>query len=134
MHSKTVLIVDRDLGFVFWLGQHLDNIGYQALPAKGSVDATAILRELHVEIDLLIVNPDSDGASALTEALRRSQGHLKVITISSQEKESSVPFRGANASHYRPSFLDEASKAEWLETIERVLGVRDVLSGQAGIE
>ena len=30
----TVLIIDNDLGFIFWLGQILNDVGYAALPAK----------------------------------------------------------------------------------------------------
>jgi hypothetical protein len=37
--AKTVLIVDEDLGFVFWLGRLLTETGYQAWPARSGVEA-----------------------------------------------------------------------------------------------
>src|SRR5882724_4454329 len=62
--TRSVLIVDRDLGFVFWLGRALDDAGYQALPAKGIGDATELLGHMNLEIDLLIVSPSMPGARA----------------------------------------------------------------------
>ena len=74
MPSKTILITDRDLGFVFWLGQLLDDAGYQALPARSSVDAIALQNQFHLKIDLLILNPSLVGyASSLKRyAARKS--------------------------------------------------------------
>ncbi|HKE24889.1 MAG TPA: hypothetical protein VKB88_21150 [Bryobacteraceae bacterium] len=43
---KAVLIIDGDLGFVFWLGKLLADAGYQALPAKGFSEANALLDEM----------------------------------------------------------------------------------------
>ena len=40
---RTILIVDSDLGFVFWLGRALHDAGYEALPAKDVPEATAII-------------------------------------------------------------------------------------------
>ena len=40
---RSILIVDSDLGFVFWLGRALHDAGYEALPAKDVPEATAII-------------------------------------------------------------------------------------------
>src|SRR5260370_6183096 len=48
--TRTVLIVDRELGFVFWLSQALDEAGYRAFPAKSIPDANNLLLELNIEI------------------------------------------------------------------------------------
>ena len=119
---RTVLIVDRELGFVFWLGQALDRAGYEALPAKSCEDATALLNQLNVGIDLLIVGSSTAGARAFSVALRRSQRDLKVIVAVGDPEEPSTAFPGADASMLKFSYLDETSKVEWLETIEAVLG------------
>ena len=120
MPIKTVLIVDPELGFVFWLGQALDRAGYQALPAKSCEDAADLLKQLNVEIHLLIVGHSLPGAAAFTDALRRGQGHLKVIAVIGDGEEPSAPFPGANASQLMLSAVDETSEIEWLETIEDV--------------
>ena len=75
---KTVLIIENDLGWVFWLGQALDEIGYQALPAKDVADAISLLRELKSNIDVLIVNPTLKGVVPFIERLRRSHGLPRV--------------------------------------------------------
>jgi hypothetical protein len=112
--------VDRDLGFVFWLGQALDDAGYQALPAKSIGDATELLGQLNLEIDLLIVGLSVLGAREFADAVRRFQGHLKVIAVVDEWEEPSSPFRGADASERRPLNPDNASRLQWLRTIHGV--------------
>src|ERR1700681_144903 len=112
MPIKTVLIVDPELGFVFWLGQALDRAGYQALPARNCEDATELLKQLNVEIHLLIVGHSVMGAAAFAEALRHSQGHLKVIAVIGDGEEPVSPFPGADASQLMLSKVNEASKTE----------------------
>ena len=120
MPTRTVLIVDRELGFVFWLGQALDRAGYQALPAKSCEDATELLKQLNVEIHLLIVGHSLDGAGAFAGALRRSQKQLKVIAVIGDEEEPGSAFSEADASQFMLSGVDEGSETEWLETIEGI--------------
>jgi hypothetical protein len=78
---KTVLIVDRDLGFVFWLGSALGGAGYKVFPAKGVPEATALISELKLELDLLIVNSSLDGAGNLVDAVRYSRRELKSLSV-----------------------------------------------------
>jgi DNA-binding NtrC family response regulator len=118
---RTVLIVDRDLGFVFWLGQVLDRAGYRALPAKSCEDAAELLGRLNLEIHLLIVDGSLAGAGELADGLRSRQGHLKVIALIGEGEERISAFPGADASHRIGSSSDATSEREWLETIEGVL-------------
>src|ERR1700687_4957703 len=120
MRNRTVLIVDPELGFVFWLGQALDRAGYQALPAKSCEDAAELLKQLNVEIHLLIVGHSLAGAVAFADALRDSQGHLKVISVIGDGDEPGSAFPGADASQLMLSGVDEGSKTEWRETIEGI--------------
>lgn len=114
--------MDRELGFVFWLGHVLDDAGYQALPAKSIKDATALLGQLNLEIDLLIVSPSLDGARGFADALRRFQGHLKVIAVVDEGEDPGSVSWGADAAERRPLNPDNASRAQWLRTVQRVLG------------
>jgi len=117
---KTVLIIDPDLGFVFWLGRVLGDAGLQALPAKGFSEATALLSQLHMEIDLLVVNPFLAGAAGFVDTLRCSQPNLKVLGV--LEKEQQVgPIQNADTIVRKPLQVDRFAGALWVRTIEQIL-------------
>jgi DNA-binding NtrC family response regulator len=82
---KTILIVDRDLGFVFWLGQILDAAGYVAVPAKGVADAAEIVATLRLPVDVLIAPAVERGVGEFMEKLRFSSPDLQVIALASEE-------------------------------------------------
>ena len=117
---KTILLVDNDLGFLYWLGCTLCAAGYMALPAKNSQNAGELLSRLNIGIQLLVVNCSMRGTRAFAKALRRSQGHLKVIALIGGGEQPRPAFPGADASQPKRSCLGEFSELEWLETIEGV--------------
>jgi hypothetical protein len=119
---KTVLIIDPELGFVFWLGQMLLAAGYEALPAKGVPEAIALLGELGVAVDLLIVNPALPGAPKLAEELRRSRGDLKVLVLASDNGGQTRAIPSPDAILRKPLQTDEAAGALWLHSVEQILG------------
>jgi hypothetical protein len=119
---KTVLIIDPDLGFVFWLGQMLLAAGYDALPAKGVPEATALLAELGVAVDLLIVNPALAGAPHFVEELRRSKGDLKVLVLASDKGGQAHAIRRPDAILRKPVETDEVTGTVWLRSVEHLLG------------
>lgn len=77
----TILILDKDLGFSFWLGLALNTPNCRAFPAKSVRDATALIAHYRLKIDFLIVNPAVPGSAEFTRALRRDQKHLRVATL-----------------------------------------------------
>lgn len=85
----TILILDDDLGFSFWLGQTLTAPHCETLPAKSVAEATALIGQFKLKIDFLIMNPAVPGALAFTRALRRKQKHLRVATLDPPQPESS---------------------------------------------
>ena len=110
---KTVLIADNDLGFVFWLGRALGASGYQSLPAKNMTHAAQWARQNVVS--LLIVSPEMPGAADFVRMLRRSQGHLTVISL---RGDGIAPqLEGVLASASRPERLDDASLRYWLDLV-----------------
>jgi DNA-binding response OmpR family regulator len=125
MHTATVLIVDRDLGFVFWLGHLLTQAGYQALPANSCDSGSDLITQLNLGIDMLIVGYSLPGASGLVEALRHSQNKLRVIAVLDAPDRPVPAFSGADAVHHRPSMASDASAAEWVETIKAVFARDD---------
>lgn len=115
----TVLIVDRDLGFIFWLGRMLDDVGYRAIPAKDVRNAISLLDELSLDIDVLIVNAWLPGIVSWVDFLRQSRRDLKVIAV---VEDSEAPhLAGVDASKPRPSRLDEETRSEWLHLIRNLL-------------
>jgi hypothetical protein len=117
---KTVLVVDNDLGFLYWLGCTLCAAGYMALPAKNSQNAKELLGRLNVGVQLLIVNSSMPGARAFADMLRRSQGRLRIVALIGGGEQPTRAFPGADASQHKRSCLGEFSEIEWLETVERV--------------
>jgi hypothetical protein len=114
---KTILIVDRDLGFVFWLGQILDAAGYVAVPAKGIADAAEIVTTLRLPVDGVIATPAEHGLGEFVEKLRFSSPDLQVIALASAEDPAwAVPPPGAVWKR-RPRRRDEATRSEWLDLI-----------------
>ena len=118
---RTVLILDSDLAFAFWLGQLLDQAQYDAFPAKSCEDATELLNELNVGIDVLVLNFGLRGARDFATALRRSQSHLKILAAVGDGEELSAIFPEADVSKKKPSSAVDCSKSEWLRTIEGLL-------------
>src|SRR5215472_14245187 len=78
---KTVLVVDSDVGFVFWLGQGLDQNRYAVLPAANVPNARTLLDELRITADLVVVNPALPDAANFVEALRGRNPCLKVVLV-----------------------------------------------------
>ena len=77
----TILILDNDLGFSFWLGLALNAPHCRALPAKSVVEAAALIAQYQFRIDFLIMSPAVPGAAEFTRALKRDQKHLRVATL-----------------------------------------------------
>jgi DNA-binding NtrC family response regulator len=114
---KTILIIDTDVGFVFWLGRTLDDGGYQTIPAKDVPSAIAMIDQFKLEVDLLIVNANLQGSTAFIEQLRRS--NVKVIALIADE-DSPLPMQ-VDASRKRPSNIDEKTRLDWIDFIESVV-------------
>ena len=85
---KNILVVDNDLGFVFWLCQVLDAAGYEAVPATGIPEAVAALKELDVWVDVLMARRSLPGADGFAAELRSSQqGQVITIALLDQKDE-----------------------------------------------
>lgn len=119
--GKTVLIVDRDLGYVFWLGAALDAAGYTALPAKGAPEAALLIIQLDLQIDVLIIDLTLPGAKELTTGLYRTRPSLKVVASVSEPIEPSSA-KSVDGALPKPSILDDSAKFQWIRSIRGVLG------------
>ncbi|HLK48916.1 MAG TPA: hypothetical protein VKT49_12315 [Bryobacteraceae bacterium] len=77
----TILILDNDLGFVFWLGQTLTTPQCTALPALSVPEANTLISQLKLTIDFLIMNPAVPGAAEFTRSLRKQHRQMRVATL-----------------------------------------------------
>jgi CheY-like chemotaxis protein len=120
---KAILIVDDDLGFVFWLGILLADGGYAALPAKGTREAVQLLESLDLSVAVLVINPALPGAEGFITSLRASQTHLPIIRVvepACLATQSAIV--GLVLS--KPSGADEKAKLSWLRSIQFLLAAK----------
>ena len=119
------LIVDDDLGFVWWLGERFHEVGYCPAPALNPRQAGSLLKELNLKITVVVVNPGLPGAQRLMKTLSRTQSpRVKIIII----RDPSVPTTAAVRAHAiveRPLSLEPTSRHEWLRKLRRILGHGD---------
>lgn len=115
-----MLLIDDDLGFVFWLGRALDAAAFSALPARTVADAALLVLQFDLAVDVLVINLALGGGADFIAALHRSQKDVKVVGIL-DEAGQPVHVPGVNAALPRPTSLDEASKNEWIQCIKRIL-------------
>jgi DNA-binding response OmpR family regulator len=118
---STILIIDSDLGSVFWLGHLLDSSGCESLPAKSLSDAKALLDDLKITVDLLILRCSIPGAAAFADDLRWSQGHLKTIGLLADDERISEGEPRMDAWLQKPLQTDDASKSDYLDLINWAL-------------
>jgi len=127
---KNVLIIDSDLGFVFWLGQTLDAAGYETLPAKGVPEAISLLSKFRIVIDVLIAQAKQDGVDAFAVELRRAQGgNLKTIGLSDDVDEPGASLSSWDAWQVKPHLPDQTAKETFLALIQNVLELGTALRG-----
>jgi hypothetical protein len=110
--APVVLIVDEDLGFVWWLGQIFSQAGCQVVPALNSEQTVSITRDLNLKVDVIVVNPELVGISELIQGLSSAR-RPKIVAIRNQD----TGVRGTVHSHAtveRPSGWGPVSQQEWL--------------------
>jgi DNA-binding response OmpR family regulator len=78
----TVLIVEKDLGFLLWSSHALTNVGYAVLPAENVAAARGLLNNYRLESGLVIIDPSLSGVADLIETLRRERGRWEVVALS----------------------------------------------------
>ena len=115
----TVLIADRDLGFVFWLGGELNKLGYLALPALNESQATAMAKQFPP--DVVVFNPSFPKVGDFLESFREPQKSLRVLALPSDPEERLEKLRNLQAA------LDQAV------TVDVFLGEREPASARSVI-
>jgi hypothetical protein len=115
-----VLIVDEDLGFVWWLGQMFSEAGCQVVPALSPEQTDSFARNL--KVDVIVVNPELAGVSELIRGMS-SPRPPKIVAIRNHDSVVRGAVR-ADATLERPSGWGTVSQNEWLGCVRRL--VKDV--------
>ena len=118
--AHTVLIVDDDVGFIWWLGETFTEAGYRAIPALNPSQAVTFLAALHEEINLLVVNGSLAGVGRFVKALTASRHDLQVILIQDDRTAKAPSFR-YKATLTRPSGWEPVSREDWLRKLRALL-------------
>ena len=124
LSAPTALIIDEDVGFVWWLGEIFREVGYLSIPALGAGDALALVDQTSLAITLLVLNPKLDGIQDVInkvtmEGLRSHTPAPKVVQILDLDFES-TGIR-ALAALKRPTKFEAISKTEWVQKIRGLL-------------
>ena len=91
------------------------------MPAKNVQDATLLIVQLELKVNLLVISLALPGAHELIAAFRRGNGHCKIIGLL-EDPTPNLEIPGVNAiAPYRPDTLDASATTEWLQCIRQVL-------------
>ncbi len=119
---ETVLILDNDLGFIFWLGRALSDSGFDPLPATSVRDALALLSHGRTKVVLLIANPALEGVDRFVDNLRCFQGQVRTIAALEDEDDDPVSMiAGADACQSKPTDGSDAAITEWLRLVNSIV-------------
>jgi hypothetical protein len=119
-HRKpAALIVDDDLGFVYWLGAMFALSGCDVVPALSCRRAVSVVSTLGLEVDLIVVNPALIGVPKMLQKLSRVH-RPKTVIIRDPGVEGDVPIP-ADATLDRPDIGSSMLRTEWVERIRGIL-------------
>ena len=117
--DRAILLIERDLGHAFCLGRTLDHAGFQAFPARTVVDAATLLRELHLTVDILMLDCLLPGALEFISTLRSSRKSVKVICLNGDREHRCG--RATHTFRRKPVAFTGHSGMEWAKDLREML-------------
>jgi hypothetical protein len=127
--ERTILLVDSDLGFAFWLGQALDRAGYEAVPTRTPRAATELIEEHRISIDILVIDPYPPDAPSFISRLRQGRPSLKTVAAFPEESDEPLPMIEFDAIKRKPQYRTEEAAAQWVRLVQRLLPAHGGSSG-----
>lgn len=107
-----------------YMGLLLVRESYDVLPARGAVDALALVRALGFDVKLLIVDVVSpDGVTIIHELIRQAvpPGLIDIDPGGRRAPADPDLSKHVKATLYKPSGMQPLPTEEWLQTVKRVL-------------
>jgi hypothetical protein len=117
-NEAAILLIDSDVGFIFWLGKALDLAGYESLPAINIRAATELIEEHRLITDILVIDPFVQGALPFLFHLRQSHPSLKAVAALPVESEKLPDLSGFEAIRRKPTRLTGDAASEWVDLID----------------
>lgn len=117
--GPTVLIVDKDFGFAFWLAEIFTELGCHPVPGLDCQKAVSLATELTLKVNVVVVNPAMPGISKMMQSLSRLYPSVKVVAVV-DDKVDTVHIE-AHAMLKRPSGLMPISRQEWIRRVRQAL-------------
>jgi len=111
------LIVDSDVGLIFWFGEIFARAGWNIVPALNCRQAVSLAVMWDSHIDLIVVNPALNGIVEMIQTLSRVH-RPRVVVIGDSNVEADIP---ADATIDRPDVSTSFSRAEWVERVRKLL-------------
>ncbi len=118
--ARTVLIVDDDVAFLWWLGEMFTDAGYQAVPALSCSQALAVVNGLNLNIDVLVISASLSGSIRLVRSLERPGGDLRIVLVA-DSNDLAVHGLRYDAILTRPSGWEPVSRPDWLRKLHTLL-------------
>jgi len=115
--KPTALIVDDDVGLMFWVVELFAKAGWNFVPALNCRQAVALAVMWDSHIDLIVVNPALKGIPEMVETLSRVH-RPKVVVIRKPDVEPDIPI---DATIDRPDVRTSFSRAAWAERVRKIL-------------
>ena len=115
-----VLIVDEDLGFVFWLGQIFSEAGCRALPALNYRQALLITATMPLQIDVVVIDPEIEGTLQIIQTISKAQRDVKIVAIGNPDSGAGGEIH-THATLERPASGQPVLHHEWLERVRGIL-------------
>jgi len=119
--AHTLLVVDNDVGFVWWLGEIFTEAGYHVVPALNCSQALTAIKKFHLQINLLVVNPALIGAVRLVTSLECTRYDLRIVLIREGPIGLKYPGFRYDAALTRPSGWEPISRTDWLRKLRTLL-------------
>jgi ActR/RegA family two-component response regulator len=116
---KTALLIDDDLGFLFWLADVLSEAGYQAYSAERFAEAAWLLAEIHGGVDLAIVNLRLPEAVSVVKLLGSSPRPPEIMVLGAVEPGAAQP--GVTAWLCQPDTQDGGALSAWRKALRKRL-------------
>ena len=111
------MIIDDDVGLIFWFGDILGKAGWNIVPALNCRQAVALAVMWDSRIDLIVVNPALNGIAEMVLTLSRVHWP-KIVLIRDPGVEPDI---SADATIDRPDVSTSFSRAESAEQVRKLL-------------
>jgi hypothetical protein len=117
--GPVVLLVDDDLGFIFWLGQHLDSAGFFSLPAKNVSDAFSILKDYKVRPGVVILNAALQGAAEIVAYVRQLPWSIKIVGLLPEDGRKDLA--DVDVLRSKPIEFTRDAVLEWVRLLQTIV-------------